>query len=768
MPQPYSYLKFIFLFSLFHLFAPCSKALAQSKRANNWYFSDYAGINFNLNPPTPAFGGQVHSAIGKPATISDESGNLLFYTNGHSVWNKNHVQMPNGFGLTKEGAGGNTQTSVIIPKPGSSNLYYIFTTNPTGTNVIEGFYYALVDISLQNGLGDVTQKNIALQQNMNVGLTAVQHANGRDYWVICHPWESSNYLSYKVTSEGVSLEPVVSKGTVNQTWWTGWTGGQLKTSPDGAWLASVAENGIELSKFSTHSGKLENPFIIVDTEVTYNSFRGVEFSPNSNVLYASSLYEGFFQFDLTKETQNGIIESLKRIREPQRNISEELQLAPDGKIYVGKGGGDMDGGLTIGIINNPNSLTTSNKFNQDAMHLQGLYVDYWLPNFITSYLAAPAAISYSNICLGETTAFSAAGIGSRDSIRWFFSDPSSGSANTSTTLNSDHTFTSPGTYKVSLRVYLGGSYKELEQQVTIKEKPLVNLGPDIKVCSNEKVELDAGEGTPYLWSTGETTRKLIAKVTGDYWVEVSNGFCAAKDEIKVEITPLPIVNLGPDQQLCSTSPITLSVGSNNQEYKILWSTGEVTPTITVQESGLYWAEVTNEFCKVKDEIQVSFTGLTDLLIKASSTSPKHGETISLEATGDRLTSFRWDLGDGTSSDATTPFHTYEFAGTYPITLTAYNDFGCTAEASTEVVVAPYIFIPNIFTPNGDGKNEAFQITYNGRGPFDIKIFNRWGKQVYQAQNKDFKWDGSGYSDGVYYYLINSETGTYKGFVEMIH
>ncbi|ALI97786.1 PKD domain-containing protein [Rufibacter tibetensis] len=759
--------KIILFLVLLLVFSQYNLLQAQSKRANNWYFSHRSGIDFNQTPPVPAAGGQVQSTFISSATISDENGNLLFYTDGHSVWNKNHVQMPNGFGLTKGALSNYNQTSVIVPKPGSTNIYFIFTTNQAGLNVEHGLFYAVVDLSFQNGLGDVVQKNIFLQQHMNRGLTAVQHANGNDYWVIGHQWGSVNYMSYRVTREGVSPEPVVSAGTVNQTWWGGWTGGQSKASPDGAWLATVAENGIELAKFSTYTGKVREPFMIKDPEVHYNPFKGVEFSPNSNVLYGGSLYEGFLQFDLTKETPNDIVKSFKRVRDAGRNTSEDLQVAPDGKIYVGKGGGQWDGLLTIGNISNPNSLETNDKYNQDAMHMQGLVTGSRLPTFVTSFFATPPAINYSNVCLGENTLFSAAGIGSRDSIRWFFSDPASGSANTSTTMNTAHTFTTQGTYNVALRVYLGGSYKQLEQQVTIIQKPAVNLGSDVRACSNEIVTLDAGEGTTYLWSTGATTRKINVTVSDEYWVEVSNGFCSSKDIIKVEITQLPVLDLGPDQLLCSTSPITLSVGTTNQHYKVKWSTGETTPSIQIKESGLYWAEVTKEVCIVRDEIQISYNGLTNLTIKASTTSPKYDEMISLEATGDRLTSFKWDLGDGTTSAATTPFHTYEFAGTYPILLTAYNAFGCTAEASTQVVVAPYIFIPNIFTPNGDGKNDAFQITYNDRGPFDIKIFNRWGKQVYQAKNKDFQWDGTGFSDGVYFYMISSETNTYKGYVEIV-
>jgi len=83
------------------------------------------------------------------------------------------------------------------------------------------------------------------------------------------------------------------------------------------------------------------------------------------------------------------------------------------------------------------------------------------------------------------------------------------------------------------------------------------------------------------------------------------------------------------------------------------------------------------------------------------------------------------------------------------------------------VVLPYIFIPNIFTPNADGKNDTFRVIYNGRGLFEVYIFNRWGKEVYRASDKKFEWDGKGAADGVYYYLIKTEIDTYKGSVTLV-
>ena len=93
------------------------------------------------------------------ATISDNSGNLLFYTNGITVWNRNHLIMTNGSGLL--GDFSSTQSAIIVQKPLSTNIYYIFTSdNDAGP---DGIRWSEVDMNLSSGLGAITtNKNIAL------------------------------------------------------------------------------------------------------------------------------------------------------------------------------------------------------------------------------------------------------------------------------------------------------------------------------------------------------------------------------------------------------------------------------------------------------------------------------------------------------------------------------------------------------------------------------------------------------------------------------
>src|SRR6478735_2495355 len=142
-----TYLLFLLLISEF---MGCQLAFAQ-KEGNNWYFGYKAGLSFNTNPPQVLFNGQNEGKKGN-ASISDRNGNLLFYFGGDgynkSIYNRNHVPMPNGGGF-------NTFSvfSLIIPWPGQ-NKYYFFTNYANGNYAHNG--YSVIDMSLNNGLGDVT------------------------------------------------------------------------------------------------------------------------------------------------------------------------------------------------------------------------------------------------------------------------------------------------------------------------------------------------------------------------------------------------------------------------------------------------------------------------------------------------------------------------------------------------------------------------------------------------------------------------------------
>lgn len=135
--------------------------------------------------------------------------------------------------------------------------------------------------------------------------------------------------------------------------------------------------------------------------------------------------------------------------------------------------------------------------------------------------------------------------------------------------------------------------------------------------------------------------------------------------------------------------------------------------------------------------------------------------------------YTWDFGNGESKTTSTPSinYTYKKPGTYSVNVKVKDNLGCVELCYAALTIEEAklkVVIPNIFTPNGDGKNDVFNISdYENDLPYQIQIFNRFGKQVAFIEDGRKGWDGSGFSTGTYYYLIKLVETEFKGWVELI-
>jgi hypothetical protein len=135
----------------------------------------------------------------------------LFASDGDSVWDRNFHGMPNGYGLggrCSNYLSSGTQEALIIPKPGSDSLYYIFTTDCVEDTLYGGFRYSIVDMSLNIGDGDVILKNELLFFPATEKIACVKHLNNIDYWIVSHEYGTNNFYSYLLSSSGLSA-PVI-------------------------------------------------------------------------------------------------------------------------------------------------------------------------------------------------------------------------------------------------------------------------------------------------------------------------------------------------------------------------------------------------------------------------------------------------------------------------------------------------------------------------------------------------------------------------------
>jgi len=507
--------------------------LHAQKEASIWYFGEKAGLDFTSGSPVSLTDGQMATWEGC-STISTPSGNLLLYTDGETVWNREHNVMLNGTGLL--GSFSSSQSAIIVPYPGTNDKLFIFTVDqfasspPGGAN---GIRYSLVDFSLDGGLGDIvpTEKNIEVLAPVCEKVTAVNHSNGVDIWVVVNKFGTDSFYAYLVSTTGVSNTPVISSAgdvitdVASQ--------GYMKISPDGTKLARAngSANSIEIFDFDASSGIVSNA--IKGKGFGLRKMYGVEFSPDSKKLYVNAWYSsasggGLYQYDL--EASN-ILTSRVFISDVPDGA---LQLGPNGKVYVVKRGLS-----SLAVINDPNEKAPACNFQLNGINLSGRINNMGLPPFIQSFFNLDLDFSFAQTCFGDSTEFTFISSITPDSVLWNFGDPTSGINNTSKLTDPKHQFSSSGLFTVKLKMWTLTAIDSIEYDVEIAKNPVVNLGNDTSFCVGSDFLLDAGTGyNTYLWSTNESTQTIVVNTSGTYWAEVSDvASCVGSDTIILSINP---------------------------------------------------------------------------------------------------------------------------------------------------------------------------------------------------------------------------------------
>ena len=365
---------------------------------DNWYFGYYAGISFQ-NDTIESMTGEMHSAEGC-ASVSDGCG-LLFYTDGDTVWNKNHEMMTNGFSIGGEctgyaGTQSATQSAIILRKPNSDSLFYVFTTDCHEDELVNGFRYSIIDMSKQGGLGEVELKNNYLHGPVGEKVTAAYHEDEKSIWVITHEYGSNGFYAYLLSEYGLDTVPVVSySGQVHSgdTTWNNCNRGSLVASPNGEHLISVTPDGAywycdtilpELFSFDRSTGECVSEFVFPQDTSFLQSwscwsvpFYGATFSPDNSKLYMDGGFLGgphLYQYDISLSTIDEILESrilLTTIDYGELSPSQ-MAIGPDQKIYVAHRWHDQ-----LGVIHEPNNSGSSCMYDEDYVQLdEGTYVDW--------------------------------------------------------------------------------------------------------------------------------------------------------------------------------------------------------------------------------------------------------------------------------------------------------------------------------------------------------------------------------------------------------
>ena len=390
---------------------------AQSKEANNWYFGMGGAMTWNQTQDIDVGGGKILTGLPTPLTdgtgmnnqqegtfcMSDKEGNLLFYSDGMTIWNRTHQVMENGSGLF--GHNSSAQSGIVMPYPGQHGKYIavsVSLNNNSGGHVGNRMAYSIVDMSLQGGLGEVTTKNVLLTGHRGVlgeAVAAVKHSNGIDFWIIGvgkGAGINSALNVWSVTAAGVNTTCVGSYQLAANTTANAAMNGYLRFSNDGKYFA-WAEGPLSMN---THFGEFNPSDGTVPTrKVAQFSFRlyGPEFSTSSQLLYVARNVDvaaqnepiRIFKFAelLAAANPSSVVPRLM----PAPGRPGALQLGPDRRIY----GGDFLSSKMV-VIENIDDFD-----NATAHHIDGLMAGQGylgLPNFMSHIFTSVDIGSNQTIC----------------------------------------------------------------------------------------------------------------------------------------------------------------------------------------------------------------------------------------------------------------------------------------------------------------------------------------------------------------------------------
>jgi gliding motility-associated-like protein len=584
--------------------------VAGQSAADWWYFGVNAGLHFTPTGPVAVLDGQLNSTQGC-SSISDEFGNLLFYSKGDEIWDASHNPMLNSAGLIgnsggNPAAGDASQNSYIVPRPDHPSEYYHFQIKRLGGG---GLFYSKIDMTLNGGLGGVVlaEKNVPLIDSTTEMITCLRKPNNIDFWVVALRKPGDTAYAFEITSAGINTTPVLSNTglpLIQQDQLGYLKGSQQndKIAMTMYWAMIEQTNPfqVHLFDFDNATGQMTYDYGITPSlQDTFNY--GVEFSPNGNFLYVQSwILSDLRQYDLSSGDPALVSASEQMVGIGYTGTGGgALQLGPDGKIYVARGAAPL-----LACVNFPNDPGPLCGYDHDAVNLAGPTSTRGLPQFFPFFIEGDVAVL--DRCLGDTSFFFSNYLSS-DSVFWNFGDPAPGVNDTSTQINPFHIYQNPGTYTVTHIAYSAFLTDTTIVEVNIFPPQSISFPDDTILCDGQVLtfDLDQPGAISYLWQDGSTDSAFIATDSGLVKVTLF-GICdTVTDSVQVlRLAPLDL-DLGLDTIVCGDSSIVIG-DTIPTGYDILWSNGASQPFIEIDSNANYLIEVTSACGALEDSINVRF------------------------------------------------------------------------------------------------------------------------------------------------------------------
>jgi len=718
------------------------------------------------------------------ATISDSIGQILFYTDGVKVYNKLHQVMFNGTGLM--GHSSSSQSAIIVPKPGSNTIYYIFTADAVENNLANGYRYSIVDMQLAGGLGAVTTKNVLLAPRCTEKLTATTHANGIDAWILTATYGDSSFRAFKLTCSGLDTIPIISKvGTphLGPPFSFGDPVGCMKVSPDGKKLATTRplRYGWEILDFNNATGVLSNPIFIPQRE---DRIFGVEFSPSSKLLYIAteccSSDGSIHQFKIDIHDSITIKNSHYRV-DSSFHYKNGIQLGPDNKIYT-----TNSEDSSLNVIHYPDIYGPGCNYVYKAINLNGRYAQRCLPTFYSKVINN-SAVDFTYTVSPDCQTINFSGLSALPpplTCQWNFGD-----GTFATGQNVTHVFpTTSNSYNVILTVINPDSCGATGTKM--KTVAFNRVYPDAKFgfttsCGNLTVNFRDSSTiasgaiiTAWQWDFGDnqtsTSQHPIHTYSafGQYTVKLivtSSDGCQTKDTITRVVTVTPAPNavfsfnagcLNTNIQFRDSS--TVLAGnivswqwdfgdggvSTLQHPAHSYSTPGAYPISLIVKAANGCADTLNQNIQITPKPVANFSFTLGCI-----NSPVLFSDSSTIGSGN-ITKWFWDFGNGDTSSRRNPSVVYNTAGTYIVKLIVFSQSNCASDTVIKTIaieskpVADFLNINTCgsrtvqfqdnstitsgkanswFWQFGDGSTSVLQnpdYTYSDFGVYTVKFISR--------------------------------------------
>ena len=310
-----------------------------------------------------------------------------------------------------------------------------------------------------------------------------------------------------------------------------------------------------------------------------------------------------------------------------------------------------------------------------------------------------------------------------------------------------------------------------------------NIAPNLvgltSVCSGQTITLVAGGGLNYVWSTGATGDSLTFSPSSSkyYYVAITNDSCTRNDSINIAVHPVPIPTISNAQTICegSTAHLSASGGSAYSWQPIIGLSSATVANTNASPATTtnYTVTISNGFCNATDSTTI-YVNPYPPIVACCDTSIAPGQSVQLNSSGGGT--YLWETSSGLScTNCTNPVASPLVSTTYTLTIT--SDSGCTVSRTITIDVnCGEVFIPEAFSPNGDGKNDVLYVRGDCIKTLNFIIFDRWGNRIFETTDKYIGWNGEykgqAMNTGSYVYYISATnydgtSFTRKGNVELV-